>query len=102
LSELGVQAGCTGGSWLDPSSSTKLIARPDRPGRRTAFPRLHRNNGRLRATNQDLAEHLELAVANIQRLTLEHQQLPHQLEAAINVTRLAATAGTAHLRPQWT
>jgi hypothetical protein len=39
--------------------------------------------------NQNLAEHLELAIANIQRLTLENHQLRSALEAAHKVTRLA-------------
>ena len=42
----------------------------------------------LRRTNHALTEHLDLAVANIQRLTLDNHQLRQELEAATNVTQL--------------
>jgi hypothetical protein len=42
----------------------------------------------LRRDNHDLPEHLELAIANIQRLTIDNQALRQALEAARNVTRL--------------
>lgn len=52
----------------------------------TRFERLEHENADLRRTNHDLNEHLDLAVANIQRLTLDNHSLRHQLEAKANVT----------------
>lgn len=49
---------------------------------------LEKRNADLRRANQTLTEHLELAVANIQRLTLDNHRLRQELEAAANVTRL--------------
>jgi hypothetical protein len=60
---------------------------PD-PAASTPFQRLQHDNAHLRATNRALSQHLELAVANIQRLTLDNHQLRHQLEAATNITRI--------------
>jgi transposase-like protein len=42
----------------------------------------------LRRANQDLTDHLHLAVANIQRLTLDNHQLRQELHAATNVRQL--------------
>jgi AraC-like DNA-binding protein len=39
---------------------------------------------------ENLREHLELAAANIMRLTLENRQLRRELEAVSKVTRIAA------------
>lgn len=58
------------------------------PAATTPFQRLQRDNAHLRSTNHDLTEHLALAVANIQRLTLDNHQLRYQLEAATNITRI--------------
>ena len=49
---------------------------------------LEQRNADLRRTNQNLTEHLELAVANIQRLTLDNHHLRQELEAAAKVTHL--------------
>ncbi len=49
---------------------------------------LEKRNADLRRANQTLTQHLELAVANIQRLTLDNHQLRKELEAAAKVTRL--------------
>lgn len=51
----------------------------------TTFERLRRENARLRSTNHHLAENLELAIANIQRLTLDNHQ---RLEATTSITRI--------------
>lgn len=51
---------------------------------------LTRDNAALRRTNRELATHLELAVANIQRLTLENHHLRQQLEAATKITHISA------------
>jgi hypothetical protein len=45
-------------------------------------------NARLRPANQRLADHLELAIANIQRLTLENHELRQALQEARNVIPL--------------
>lgn len=53
------------------------------------YNELRRKNAELRRTNTELSEHLALAVANIQRLTLENHQLRQELEATSKVTLLA-------------
>jgi hypothetical protein len=47
-------------------------------------------NAELRRANRRLTEHLELAVANIQRLTLDNHQLRRELEAAAKVVSVAS------------
>jgi hypothetical protein len=83
-------------------SHQRTASAPTNPAAVTAFQRLHGDNARLRATNQNLAEHLDLAMANIQRLTLENQRLRHELEAAVNVTHLSRRRHPAPptVRPQ--
>lgn len=49
---------------------------------------LQEQNAKLRQDNATLTEHLELAVANIQRLTLENRQLRKELESATKITRI--------------
>ena len=44
----------------------------------------------LRRDNASLTEHLELAIANIHRLTLENHRLRQALETASKVTRIDA------------
>jgi regulator of replication initiation timing len=39
----------------------------------------------LRRANRDLTDHLHLAVANIQRLTLDNRQLRRELHTATNI-----------------
>ena len=60
----------------DPASAADAVSR---------FDELKRDNAALRRENRQLREHLDLAVANIQRLTLENHRLRQQLEAAANV-----------------
>jgi hypothetical protein len=55
------------------------------------FDQLKLDNNKLRRNNHDLAEHLDLAIANIQRLTLENHHLRQQLEAAAKVSRIGPT-----------
>ncbi|MFJ5104866.1 hypothetical protein [Streptomyces sp. NPDC088554] len=66
--------------------------RPAGPGARGAdhYGELLKKNAALRRANTELAEHLALAVANIQRLTLENHQLRQELEATAKVTVLPA------------
>ncbi|MBU3063167.1 hypothetical protein KO481_16725 [Nocardia sp. NEAU-G5] len=52
------------------------------------FEQLVQENQVLKATNQDLAEHLELAAANIQRLTTENHQLRQAIESASSIARI--------------
>lgn len=52
--------------------------------------RLVARNARLRRDNQQLRQHIQLAVANIQRLTLEAHQLRAELESAANITPIHA------------
>ncbi|MFE3989921.1 hypothetical protein ACFXPR_36065 [Nocardia tengchongensis] len=62
------------------------------PSAASKFELLAQENQALKTTHQDLTEHLELAAANIQRLTIENHQLRRALEAAGAVTRIGATA----------
>jgi predicted ArsR family transcriptional regulator len=50
--------------------------------------RLVARNAKLRRDNRQLREHLALAVANIQRLSIETHQLRRHVEAASGVTTL--------------
>jgi DNA-binding transcriptional regulator YhcF (GntR family) len=50
--------------------------------------RLVARNAKLRRDNRQLREHLELAIANIQRLTLHARRLQAALEATTNVTQI--------------
>jgi hypothetical protein len=52
----------------------------------TAYDKLKQDNARLRRSNQQLTEHLDLAIANIQRLTITNHHLRQALETARNVT----------------
>jgi transposase-like protein len=49
---------------------------------------LERQLADLRRANRDLADHLHLAAANIQRLTLDNHQLRQELHAATNIRQL--------------
>jgi transposase-like protein len=53
--------------------------------------KLEKQIAELRRANRDLTEHLDLAVANIQRLSLDNHHLRQELEAATNITRLKPT-----------
>ena len=68
---------------------TTTEADPDSAAAR--FYGVKSENDRLRRDNHDLSAHLDLAVANIQRLTLENHRLTQQLEAAANISRLRRT-----------
>jgi hypothetical protein len=58
----------------------------------TSLWRLTEQNTRLRLTNRDLTEQLALAMATIQRLSLDNHQLRVELEAARNVSRISTRA----------
>ena len=60
---------------------------PSSPARQR-FADLERRSAELGRENRQLAEHLDLAVANIQRLTLDNHQLRQALESANKVTKL--------------
>lgn len=62
---------------------------PARQPNDTAYAQLQRDNAELRRTNRELSENLELAIANIQRLTIDNRRLTLALESASAVTRLA-------------
>jgi regulator of replication initiation timing len=46
------------------------------------------NNAQLRRDNTTMREHLELAIANVHRLSLDNHQLRRQLEDATAVVRI--------------
>ncbi|MEU8003672.1 hypothetical protein AB0B66_21150 [Catellatospora sp. NPDC049111] len=74
-----------------PVLCTELTAHEPTPvldGEPSSYAKLTREVDKLRRDNRELAEHLELAIANIQRLTMENHGLRQALEAARNVTRL--------------
>ncbi|MFJ7216593.1 hypothetical protein [Amycolatopsis sp. NPDC098790] len=48
---------------------------------------MKQQNATLRARNRELAEHLDLAIAEIQRLALESHQLRTELAARSHVAR---------------
>jgi hypothetical protein len=52
------------------------------------FEKIQRENTELRRARRELAEHLELAIANIQRLTLDNHHLRQQLHAATKITHI--------------
>jgi transposase-like protein len=54
----------------------------------TRYDRLVARNAKLRRANQGLTDHLKIAAAHIQRLTLENHRLRQELEGAANVTRI--------------
>ncbi len=54
----------------------------------TRFEELKEQNSRLRRDNEELSTHLELAVANIQRLTLENHRLQRERDEAAGVTSI--------------
>jgi AcrR family transcriptional regulator len=64
---------------------SQITSEAARPGQQAT---LADKNARLRQDNARLREHLELAIANIQRLTLENHRLRRQLEDATAVTRI--------------
>ncbi|MET8759894.1 hypothetical protein [Lentzea sp. NPDC004782] len=61
---------------------------PHDPAAVSQFAQLKRDNDNLRQDNHELRQHLELAISNIQRLTLDNHQLRQNLEAAVKVRRL--------------
>lgn len=54
----------------------------------TTLTSLRQENARLRRDNENLAANLEVAIANIQRLTLQTHDLTEALEHARGVVRL--------------
>lgn len=58
----------------------------------TPHDRLVARNTKLRRDNRQLREHLELAVANIQRLTVENHRFRRELEAATKITPLKSAS----------
>jgi predicted ArsR family transcriptional regulator len=60
---------------------------------RTSYDQLNDDNAQLREHKRELTEHLEFAIAQLQRLTLDNHQLREQLEAERGITRLPRGAG---------
>lgn len=61
---------------------------PEGPTGVSQFEQLKRDNDKLRQNNHELTEHLELAVANIQRLALDNHRLRQALERTSKITRI--------------
>jgi hypothetical protein len=59
-----------------------------------AFAALQADTARLRGAHRDMAEHLDLAVAAIQRLSIDNDRLRAALDVAQHVTRLPRPAQT--------
>ncbi|MGY1960771.1 hypothetical protein [Nocardia gipuzkoensis] len=55
-----------------------------------AYDTLRADNQKLTARNRDLASDLELAIAHIQRLTLDNDQLTRELHTARTITDLSS------------
>jgi hypothetical protein len=64
------------------------------------FDQLQHDNAALRRDNRQLREHLDLAAANIQRLTLENHRLRQQLEATAKVTTMGRRPASGHCQVQ--
>ncbi|HEX2289286.1 MAG TPA: hypothetical protein VHH53_03620, partial [Pseudonocardiaceae bacterium] len=61
--------------------SSPAAAGSDPVAAASRFEKIQRENTELRRARRELAEHLELAIANIQRLTLDNHHLRQQLHA---------------------
>ena len=62
---------------------------PSHPGRRNSHDEeLRQTANRLRNENRDLRTHLDIAIAHIQRLTIENDQLRRQAETAGHIRRI--------------
>lgn len=70
--------------------TTARTPNPDAPASPAArrLAELEQRNAELIRDNRQLTEHLDLAVANLQRLTLDNHNLRQALEAASKVTRI--------------
>jgi hypothetical protein len=60
----------------------------DHPQATSRYDRLIERNAKLRRANRDLRDHLTLAAAHVQRLSLENDRLLRTVETATGVTRL--------------
>ena len=60
----------------------------------TGYETLQKDVTRLRRDNQDLTENLEMAIANIQRLTIENHRLRQALQEAHKVARIPTRRST--------
>jgi hypothetical protein len=56
---------------------------------------MEKQNAELRNASRTLNEQLDLAIASIQRLTLENHRLRQELETSTDVTGLARSAPVA-------
>ena len=63
-------------------------APPNHPGRNSHDEELRQTANRLRNENRDLRTHLDIAIAHIQRLTIENDQLRRQAETASQIRRI--------------
>jgi hypothetical protein len=58
------------------------------PGPISRYEQLNQDNAKLRQSNRDLRDNLELAIASIQRLTLDNHRLHKELEAVTKISRI--------------
>lgn len=70
-----------------------------RPGPISRYEQLKEDNARLRQSNRDLRDNLELAIASIQRLTLDNHRLHNELEAATKIPRIRPAPPPAIVTP---
>lgn len=71
-------------------SDVRRVAPSESPARSGAarYDTLVARNALLRRANRSLSDHVKIAAANIQRLTLENAQLRHELHAAAKVSSI--------------
>lgn len=67
---------------------------PTDAGGLSAFDKLVARNAKLRRDNRQLREHLQLAIANIARLTLQNHHHQQALEAHTKITRIGQRTQT--------
>ena len=63
-------------------------APPDHPGRRSHDDELRKTTNRLRNETRVLRTHQDIAIAHIQRLTIENDQLRRHAETASQIRRI--------------
>jgi hypothetical protein len=77
------------------SDQRSRLAPPESPDGMSRHDKLQRDNDKLRRDTHELTAHLELAIASIQRLALDNEQLRRTLEATGKITRIDPASRTS-------